>query len=324
MANPKVKRFFNPHGTAAEWLAANNPTLAAGEIGVLIGSGGLAEDMKVGPGAWDVLESILDPIYPYTSEVTNEIGDIKIGEDRSGDKVTLMIRDMIAPYIAPLVSSPRNDATGAAVTNAILKVGQTVDTQVVVSYTLNALGIPNLLATDNISITSIDGLFSNEGLFTHGTGSEVMALLAQLKARESSGSPVVSSYQIQVFAIGTEGSTSVASTYIKFWPEILFGNSALSSLLANEVAALAGRVTADDYKRDYIFPAANYHYIAIPTMLGISNPVFTDITNPAAPTTMSFLFMQSYTDLNNGVGIYDYDLYRSEQLILTPKTVRIG
>jgi hypothetical protein len=324
MANPKVKRFFNPHGTAAEWIAANNPTLAAGEIGILIGGGGLAEDMKVGPGAWDVLESIFDITYPYTDLVTNEIGDILIGEDRSGDALTAMLRDMISPYVAPVISSPRNNAVGAATTNAILKIGQTVDTSVIISYTLNALGIPNLLPTNNISITSLDSIFNNEGLFTHGTGSEVLTLISQLIAKEVGGKPVVSEYGIEIFAKGTDGDTAAATTKIIFYPEILFGNSSLSTLLASEVAALAQRVTTNSYKRTYSFSNSQYHYIAIPNMLNVVSPVFTDVTNPNAPITMSFLFMQNYINLNNGTGVYDYALYRSEQLLLTPKVVIIS
>ena len=291
--------------------------LGKGEIGIELDGSDIAIHFKMGPGNWNDLKYMEDAVYPYSDTVTNEIGDVKIGEDRSGNALSLIIRDMIEAFISVAVSNPRNNAAGNAATIAIMAIGQTVFNNVIVSYTLNSLGILNLVIGNNINIVA-GGIFSNEGFLTHGTGSIIMTLVNDLNPSS------LTTYQIDIFARDSKGDSPVVSTYIKFQPEILWGNSALTSLLANEIASLPNRRTTDTYKDTFVFGNIDYPYIAIPVMLGISNPVFANISNPNAPSVVSMLDMGLFNDVNNGTGIYDYRLYRGEFAGLNPITLIVS
>ncbi len=313
MAN-KVKYFYQPAYKGSDWTTLN-PTLQPGQIGVELdeATGTKAIHMKIGPGRWNDLDYMEDATYPYVDPVTNEIGDVKLGEDRSGDKVTDIIRDMISPYVPTSLSNPQNDAGGNFAGTSVIKIGQSVTTSVSVTFTITAQ--VNLVITDNIFI-SAGGVFTNEGFFTY-TGAPIVLTLAGPLQPAS-----LVTYDIDIYAVHEQGNSPTVTTKISFQPEIVWGSSTDPALNANGLGLLPNRRTTDNYRGDYSF-ASSYSYWCVPTQLNPTAVVFSDVTDPNSVQGYSMLDQGLFT-INNGVGTYEYRVYRSEFNLLNSTVLRVS
>ena len=312
MALVKVKRFFNPTYSKEDWERLN-PFLQAGELGIQLDDAGNASQMKVGPGNWNDLQFIEDDVYPYSDLVTNQIGDVTAGEDRSGDLAIDIIRDMISPYVPTSLSNATNDAAGGFASTSVIKTGQSVTSQVRVTF---AVAAPeNLIPSNNIFI-SAGGIFTNEGFFTYDGGSITLTLGTPLSPTGQVD------YAITIKAIHQRGESNTVTTTISFRPEVIFGSSADPALNATGLGQLTGRKTTKNYRGDYAF-TVNYSYYGIPLSLDPSNVQFADVTNPNSIQGYSMLDLGVFT-VNNGVGTYDYRFYRSEFNLLVSTIMRVS
>jgi hypothetical protein len=312
MALVKVKRFFNPAYSKADW-ERKNPYLQTGELGIQLDDTGKASQMKIGPGNWNDLPFVEEDIYPYSDLVTNEIGDVKEGEDRSGDLVIDIVKDMISPYDVPALSGAQNDASGGFAGTSIVKIGESVTSQVRVSFVLTAP--ENLIASNNLFIQA-GGVFTNEGFFTYDGGPVTLTLGTPLSPTE------FVNYPITIKAIHQQGDSNTVTTTISFQPEMIWGSSDDPSLDENGMSLLANRLTTDDYRKDYAF-TTEYSYMGIPVTLNPANVQFGDVTNPNSIQGYAMTDIGVYT-VNNGTGTYDYRFYRSDFSLIESTVMRIG
>jgi len=136
MAN-KIKYFYNPSYTSADWVA-ENPLLAKGQIGVELDGLGVAINIKVGPGNWNDLEAIGgQSLYGHTDLVTNPLGDLALDSSQLNRPLEDILKDIISPYQSVSIYDAKNDEGGLPMANVVVKeVGQSVVTSVDVLYTL--------------------------------------------------------------------------------------------------------------------------------------------------------------------------------------------
>ena len=88
------------------------------------------------------------------------------------------------------------------------------------------------------------------------------------------------------------------------------------------LAGIQNRITTD-FKQEYIFPGSGHSWLAIPAMLNPGTPIFTDITNTYAPANYDF-DNKGTLSINNGVGTYDYVLFRSTYLLINLTKLRLS
>ena len=323
----KVKYFYNPAYTAVEW-EARNPLLKKGQIGFELDAfTGLVTKMKVGDGVtlW-AGDGIGDPLpylgvedYPYDDIVTNEIGDVKVGDVLQGESIPDIIRKMVSPYIEPVMISASNNADGSLKVTAVLEVGQSVDTSVDVSYLVSA--VENLAAGGNIFISAA-GIFTNEGYQVH-TGLPLEMLLA------SSLNPSTAiTYVISLFAKNSGGGTSnVVLTNIAFYGTVIWGYDLDPDLFPleqtyNNPFPAENRRAAPSYESSYSFVGNGYAYMLIPSMMSPSNVFFAEVSNPVQPSNYSMIYVGSRT-INNGTGTYTYEIWRSEFNIISTTKMQV-
>lgn len=302
MAN-RVRYFNHPAFLASDWQS-RNPRLQKGEMGFELDiSTLLPVRAKVGPGLWNSLDYIEFAYWDDVNPVNSPIGDAT--GVLQGKSLKEILDLMLNPYVAPVFSGVLNDAGSVFAAESILEIGQTLSGNVNVQYSLSNQA--NLVGATPINITSLPSVFSNEGNFA--VGSQALALTAPLTPS------VVTDYVITLIATHTNG-TSTDTTNFKFVPRILTGVSQNSTILPSEWVNLSNKASyvSDVFERDYTFGAIGYHYLAIPSMLSPGAPVFTDVTNPNAPGPYGFDYIGQQT-INNGVGSYAYETYRSTYLI---------
>lgn len=309
-----IKRFRHPTYTASQWQSLN-PFLQKGEVGFVLDSNDKASSFKVGPGYWNDLEFLGEGFYPYTDLVTNPIGDLQAGSSQEGRSLSDIIKDMISPYAASAVSGLQNNAQGSYQTTAVIEVGNQVSGTINITFVISNQG--NLFSGDNLNIEA-GGIFSNEGWSQYSGVPVALPLVTPL-------SPAFNqTFSINVKVKHEQGESAVVTTSISFRPRLIWGNSSKTSLTAIEFASIGNynQVISNSYKRDYAFSGTQYHYLGIPEMLNITNPIFTDVTDPNQPAGIGIEDL-GLLSVNNGVGTYNYRIYRSTFNLLNPVTIRV-
>lgn len=307
MANPRVKRIQNPTFNEVS-LDGENPVLLKGELVCLLELDGTVKKFKLGDGFnhWSDLPFISGDEYPYTDLVTNQIGDVLIGTNQQGKRLIDIVKDMISPYVAPAVSNVKVKANGVDFFNTtIMEIGQSISAAIEISYDVN--NHENLVATP-VTVGTF-GIFDETGN-PYDLGN--ISILPNVAL--SPTDPVVYSIRLRVEHIN--GLSSWAYAYIRFDTRFIWGTSTLTDL-TTESHALAlkpsgGEGVKSTYKTDYSLTSSGYGYVLIPSILlsGQPAPVWTDVTDPNAPANIGMVNMGTLS-VNNGVGIYNYEKFRT-------------
>ncbi len=310
----KVKYFYNPAYTSADWVALN-PVLAAGQIGIELDGNGLAVHIKVGPGNWNDLLAIEKDVYDKTDLVTNPLGDLILDSSQLLRPIDDILKDIISPYLPVTLADAKNDEAGAPANIVVKEVGQSVDTSVDISFTL--ANVANLKVGSNIFVEA-GGIFSNEGLFTYDGGPITMILPASLIPSANV------TYTISIYAIDAiTGQTNTVQTTIVFKPVVLYVNDALNSMSEAQIGAIANRLLTNDYKQDYTIAGTGYTHIYVPVMLNPDNVLFSEQSNPSNPGGYSMTDIGLFT-VNNGTGTYQYRGYVSDFSLITATVLRLN
>lgn len=308
----KVIRYFQgPTYTAGDWTA-RNPYLKIGEIGYLLESG-IVTRAKVGPGYWNDLTYLADDIYPYSDAITNVIGDVN--SPVNGQKLAAIIKKMISPYVQPAISNLTNNLGGLSLNIVTREIGESFNT----SFQLNFV-LANGSNLSGATPVNVDGA----GIFT--SGAFPLALPISMSILSPPFAPtLVTEINIGVTLTHLLGTTPAQITKIRVYPKVMWVSSILSSMpLGSDFMAAAGKqmTVTNSYKRDYGFAGGGYSWLAIPSMLGPASLVFTDVTNPDLPLGYS-MESKGTLSINNGVGTYNYEMYRSTFNLIQPSTLRV-
>ena len=293
----------NPAFTESQW-ASENPSLKKGQIGFVLNESGLVINHKVGPGFWNDLDYLSSGLYPYDETISSPIGDVPSNPYEL--TIPEIIRKMINPYIAPVLSNALNNAGGSYVNEKIFEIGQSISGTINVQYTID--DATKLTGATPINVTA-GSIFSNEGNFANGT------IGLTLASAYSPSLPVT--VTISIKATHTNGQTNTISTTIKFYPRVIWGVSQNPTITATDLLNGSGLqqrqyVVTNNYKREYTFPASGYLFLAIPGMLAPSNMSFADKTNIQLTLPIEMTDMGVINNVNNGVGVYNYQLFRSK------------
>lgn len=307
--NRVIRYFQSPAFTAAEW-SARNPYLNVGEVGYLI-EGGLVTRAKVGPGYWNALNFVGLDQYPYSDLITNPIGDVTAPVD--GETLVDIIRKMISPYVSPVISSLVNDISGVYELEATLEIGRSFSGPINLLYNITYPG--NLSGATPIHVDG--GAYFVSGNYDINQPIPVSILSPPL----SPGAPLT--LQIALTATHINGVTSPVVTTIKFAPRIMWTSSPLSTISDGSIFVGKSKTISTDFKNDYAFPGGGYSWLAIPSMLSPSALMFTDVTNPDLPGPYSMESMGTLVAVNNGVGTYNYELYRSTFSLINSTKLRV-
>jgi len=307
-----IKYFLGPTFTDAQWTT-RNPELRRGEVGFVI-DGSTTKRCKVGPGRWNDLPWFNSQYYDYNEIVTNVIGDATGNLD--GKTVQEILHLILNPYQQPLITNAVNNAGGVSFVNdQVIELGAALAGPLLVNYTVS--NPDNLQGGTPINVVA-GGRFNNEGNFAN-TGQISLTLSSPLNP----SAPTIVIIQLRTTHL--QGVSPIFETKFSMFPKIIWGNSP-NPLMGDSTAfnALSNKKTkiTNSYEQDYDFAGNGYNWIGIPAMLNPTDLLFTDVTNPEAPFDYSFFDMGSIV-VNNGVGTYLYQLYRSEFLILSPSKARI-
>jgi hypothetical protein len=312
MSGRRIIKFYKGPAFTADLWESRNPYLRSGEIGYLL-EGGITIAAKVGPGYWNDLGFIGEDIYTHADLVTNPIGDAT--GSLQGEKVIDILKLMLSPYQAPIISNVRNNAGGSYANIVTREIGQSASSPFSILYDINSSD--NLIAGNSINVTA-GGALVSEGDFPN-TGNISATLVTP--------NPVtLTTISILVKAKHTNGITAGVTTLIKFTPKIMWVSSIVDTIPdGSTFMAQGGRQTliSDTYKHDYDVNGSGYTWIAIPTMLGISNPIFSDVTDPNAIAGYD-MESKGTISINNGVATYNYTLYRSTFNLILPNKLRIS
>lgn len=297
----KIKYFNFPKFDEADWIS-RNPALLKGEGGFAITSAGVR--MKMGPGLWNELDYLEFTFWEDTTPVVSPVGDA--AGDLSGKSNREILDLILNAYQNPAFSGVMNNAGGNFANINTFEIGQTWTGSLLIQYSISNQG--NLTGGTPINADDLGNIFSDEGDFAVGT------ITLNLTSPLTPAS--VTNYVVTLTATHSNGTVQVTTT-IKFQPRILWGVSQNSSLTAGQWLTLTskGSIITDTFARDYLFNASGYHWLAIPSMLSPGLPTFTDVTDPNAPAGYSMDFIAQQT-INNGVGSYAYQTYRSTHNIL--------
>lgn len=266
--------------------------------------------IKIGPGLFNDLPYFGDT-YPYSDIVTNPIGDA-VG-NLYGKSVAEIQYLMLNPYQAPVLSSPRNNAGGTYAQDWLREIGQSISGPITAQ--VNLTNPANLFGATPLNVNS-SGVFTNDGAFANGP--MVLNLAAPLNPT------LTSEVNIRITATHIRGTSNQVITRILHYPKVIWGISPNPTLAPGDWNALTLRKTVitNNYERDYDFGTAGYAWIALPSMLGVPTLIFTDVTDPNAPAGYGITDMGAQT-INNGVGTYGYQTFRSTFLITTASILRI-
>lgn len=294
-------------------LSDLNPLLKRGQMVFIEDDNGIVSNYKVGPGYWNDLSFQSGGFYSYDEIITNPIGDVP--SNPVGLAIGDIIRKMLNPYVAPVLSNALNNASGSYINDTIKEIGQTVSGSVNVQYSVSNSG--NLSGSTPINVTA-GGRFSNEGNFANGTITLNLA---------SSLSPILTTnIEILIKATHTNGETNTVSTFLRFYPKMIWGVGQQSTITATDLlngSGLQDRQTkvTNSIAHDITFNQAGYLFIAIPTMMGQTNISFADATDKQVPLPIDMVDLGVISSVNNGVGTYNYQLYRSKFAITESKTI---
>ncbi len=309
------KRIQTPTFLHSE-LVELNPLLRDGEtVYIKEDENGRLVRKKVGPGFYNDIDFFEDDYFGEDLEVTNVLGDLP--NNIKGLTVKETLTKIVAPYKDPVVTLAQNNALNGIFENEkVIEVGQSIAGPVLVNYQIS--NSKNLAEEDPIVVFA-NGKFSNEGTFPV-TGQVSLSL----------GSPFIptglESLGITVSSINSDGETIPgATTTIKSVARIISGFSTNPNLDANQFLSISGRTdtVTDNPEGDFPFIGIGYRFIAVPVMLiDTDGLVFTDVTYPGRTSPIEML-PGSVLTINNGVGTYDYQVYRSKYLLLGSSSIRV-
>lgn len=297
-----IQYLGHPAFTATEW-SVRNPILQNGETGYE-----LIDDVirrsKVGPGRWNDLPYLNDTYWDDATVPTNPIGDAT--GNLQGLELIDIIKKALYPYGIPVISSATNNASGGFVATSVIEIGHALTSTIQVKYVISNPG--NLSLTNPIVVSSA-GLFSNDGGFAN-----IGTLNMNLAATINPSSPTI--YPISIKPVHLNGNGAIKQTFISYVPRIMWGVSPLATLNATQFNNIGQKLTAltSSFQRDYDFTSAGYAWLGIPSMLSPGTLIFTDVTDPNAPAGFSMENIGTLT-VNNGVGTYNYQMYRSTYYI---------
>lgn len=307
-------RYFNfPSYSASDWTA-RNPLLNAGEVGFeLHPSTGLPWRCKIGPGLWNSL-SYLEDFYYSSTHPTNVIGDA------FGNLQYLSIRQilekMLNPFAVPVLSTPlvNVNSLGYVVTRT-LEIGQTIASPVLVAGSVDLPG--NLAAGSPYEVTA-GGFFTNEGV-----KASLPASMTLSPSTPTSPLEVIISVRA-AYTGGQGGWTNTIKSFINVYPKLIWGTTAAPTVAPSDWATLSGRQTliSKSFQNDYPFTTTGYLYLAIPSMLNPGSLFFGEVTNPIEAGPITFLSVGTQS-INNGVGVYNYNTYRSLYAMTSQFIVRV-
>jgi hypothetical protein len=320
----KVKYFYNPAYTSAEWESrgADGQYLKKGQIGFELDTfSGLVTSMRIGPGNWNDLEKLGVESYIYSNAVTNPIGDVKLGDVLEGQAISQIIRNMVSPFLVPVMINATNDADGSLGTTSILEVGNTLSTTVNINYVLN--NPQNLKLTNNIFISS--GIFNEDGFLNHTGASLPMTLINPLAAPTNPAGQIT--YPITVKGLYDGGETGTVTTNIAFYGAVIWGYLPTDDHFDvvqtyNNPFAVGDRKVASSYNATYSMVGTGYAYMCIPAMQSPSNVTFLEVTNPLQPSNYSMIYVGTRT-INNGTTSYSYEIWRSEFSIIANTKMKV-
>lgn len=298
-----IKYITHPAYTLLQWQS-RNPILYDGEIALIKDGTNKVTNMKIGPGAFNDLPYYGAGSYPYEDLVTNQLGDA-VGS-LIGKTTNEILKLILSPYQVPVLSAPRNNmgmVGGPLSETQIKEIGSSLNVNVQVQY--NASNASNLSGATPINVNS-QGAFSNDGDFANGSINLVPA---------GAISPTLpTTIEIKLKGTHTNGETNEVITFIQWKPRAIAGCSALETLTSDaDVNAMTAKHTqlTDTPEIDVFLGQGKFHWILIPGMLmGVETLIFTDRSNPEAPTTVEFVAKGAIMH-NNGVGNYSYQMYRS-------------
>jgi len=316
MTKVKVVKYFKGPAFTAEVWSINNPILLSGEIGYLL-QGGVTIAAKVGPGRWNELGFIGEDIYNYSQEVTNPIGDAT--GNIQGTKVVDILNKMLTPYEVPDMENMRLVVnSGITPANTVeMEIGQSVTS---LSIIYNMLNSQNLSGATPINITPSSG-FSIVN--AENTGSIFVPIISP--PFQPSLNTTVTFIAKMTHQRGQTNGIGDSATLV-FNPRIMWMSTSLINISdGNTFMAQSGIqfIRSSNFKRDYNFPSTQFAWIAIPAMLSPSNLSFAEISNLAAPSNFSFIQQQTIS-IYNGVGTYNYVLYRSTYRLQRPTKLKIS
>lgn len=318
MAQSKPIRIKNAAFIEADWIN-ENPVLLKGEVGFTIDNDGKIINLKVGNGTdtWSNLEYLIESTYISTDLVTNPLGS-NLSGDISGTKIRSILNSILSPYQRAIPSNPTNNANNFYLKEQVLEIGQSISS-LNVQFDLD--NESSLEGTNPINIvTQQGGIFSNEGDFAYDGNPITLTLGSPLQPN------TISNYFIDIRVTDAEGQSDPVTTSLSFKPKIVWGvsnNANLSAVDFPNISNRKNRITID-FEDRFVFDGSGYLYIAIPSMLSPSNLVFADTTNPIVPVPISMLDRGTLS-INNGVGTYNYQIYRSEFIISSVKSaITIG
>lgn len=301
--NAAWSRVLIPQYTAAEW-SGENPTLAAGQIGIEQDDNGLALRLKIGPGIWKDLEYFNNSTFEDSVSITNPIGDAS--GDLSGVSAAEILKLMLSPYQVPVISELKNNAGGTYNEENIINLGESISGTI--SLQFSVANDANLDGSTPINVNA-GGVFSNEGDFANGQ--------IDLTLASTLTPTLLTNIEIKVKATHTNGETEEVSTFIRFQPQIIWGVSPNTSLTASEIANIPQKQTlvTDEYRNEYEFTAAGYLYLCIPSTLDPQNVIFADKTNELIPLPVEMTDLGVVANVNNGFGTYNYQVFRTTHSI---------
>lgn len=310
------KRIQTPTFLHAE-LVELNPLLRDGEtVYIKEDENGRLVRKKVGPGFYNDIDFFEDDYFGEDLEVTNVLGDLP--NNMKGLTVKEALTKIVAPDKDPVVTIAQNNAlNGVFESEKLIEVGQSIAGPVLVNYLVS--NNKNLAEEDPIVIFA-DGRFNNEGTFS-ATGQVSLSL----------GIPFIptglETLAIRVSSINSDGETIPgATTTIKSVARIISGFSTNPNLDASQFLSINGRTdtVTDNPEGEFSFIGVGYRLIAVPVMLIDSDGlIFNDVTYPGRVSPIQ-MEPGSVLTINNGVGTYDYQVYRSKYLLIGSSTIRVS
>lgn len=290
-------------------LTSRNPYLDMGEMVFELDVANRPKRFKVGPGLWNDLPYFVDDAYLISTPPTNPLGDAT--GDLSGLTPRQILEKILHPYVAPVISNVQNNAGSSYGNFRTIEIGISIPGPIQVIYNISN---PQNLVGSNPIVVSGGGIFGE--LFYPNTGSLAVTPTAPLNPS------TLTNYVFTLKADHVNGRTPGADTTISFQPRAIWGVSPLTSYSASDINNLSSKQTIllNNYRRNYTFNGQGYCVVAIPVMLNPTNMIFTDVTDPSAPAGFSMEDLGTLT-INNGVGTYLYQIFRSTYYITQPTSI---
>ena len=284
-----------------------NPTVPKGlVIWEVDDTSGSILGFKVGDGVtqYNDLNFMDQPKYTHSDPATVDIGDVKKDDVLYGEYVQDIIKKIVSPYLPSEVSGVTNNAAGAHANVAQMEIGQSISESV--DFLFSVSNPSNLDGATPIEVETED-IFVENNPYPNA----VIALVPT----ETLAPTEAIIYTITIRANHKNQETQETgytedSCTIRFDPRYLWGASDLDDLTtsaeANQLTGGGFKVASDP--PDFEINSSGYLWVLIPSSLGLT-PVFYDITDGGA--SLIEMVNKGTLQVNNGVGNYNYDKFRS-------------